>query len=102
MIVGKTPNSIVWIIGGFYIPFFTCGLILAATRGFQSPQFLSPASAFITVVGLPTAMALYNDDFELFSSPEYGLILFAIPLSYCGTATLEGLRRATTRKPTRD
>jgi peptidoglycan/LPS O-acetylase OafA/YrhL len=75
---GKDPIMPVFLFGYFYLPFFACGMTLAATRGFQYPWVIAPCGALV-VVGL--VVAAVSDQIGPY---ETSLLLASVPISSLG------------------
>jgi hypothetical protein len=85
----KSPHQIVWLVGGYYIPFLICGMVLAVTRGFQYPRVLVPVCAF-------TVMGLFIAENPEPSAPTLAgpiLLAAAVPLSFVGCLVAQALRK---------
>jgi hypothetical protein len=78
-LMGKSTNTVVLIFGMFYLPFFVCGAILAATKGFPCPRLLSTLGALISAI----AFALSVNDAGMKHANRI-LILASVPCSFAG------------------
>ena len=83
VVTGKSPYNILWIVGGYYIPFFIGGFFLALARGFQFSRILVPLCALLAILILPLLNAYNIQRSELFE-PKYYLTFLAIPLAFAG------------------
>jgi len=81
----KSPYEIVWIVGGFYLPFVFGGFVLSRVKGFRFPQLLVPVSAFIAILTFQflCLSARHWDRTYLFDSMFY-LPFIAVPLAFLG------------------
>ena len=84
---GKDPIVPVFFIGWFYLPFFACGMTLAATRGLQYPLIVAPFGA-LAVVAL--VVAAVSDQIGL---TEVSLLFTSVPFSFLGCLASNYRRR---------
>lgn len=94
VVTRKSPYDLVWIVGGYYIPFFIGGFVLALARGFKFPRIFVPLCALFATLILPLLNA-YNIELSEILEPEFYLPFLAIPLAFAGCLVSQTLFAST-------